>query len=1087
MTRLQSTATTCSPLSPTTSSLTNSLLPQMLQYECEKCKMTFSSAKLWQEHQRMHLLANQNQFFHSQFLERSLEMPYVIFDPSNPLITSQLLSGTFSQMPLLNNTIHSSQPASGATSLKRKFDDREDNSSSDKDGANTGEDQHRDKRPRTTITPEQLEILYDKYLLDSNPTRKMLDHIANTVGLKKRVVQVWFQNTRARERKGQFRTMGTALSHKKCTFCGSLFKATSALESHIRSSHWHEAKEAGFNLLSSPMISFNEGGESQQRYDEILPTKVENIEYEAPKYEQPAASSSLVKPSEGQLKQFVNPSCAKAENNCDSEGFSFNSADASVDLIKMDFDETSSVTTVTSDVSTGYKGQSEPSESKTNLLQNYDSYREYQFNQANFSIQDSRQSCSMQSDDLDDSTDQSETWSVVDLSSPHPFSYRNPLEPTKLSIDRPGHRRSRTQMSNQQVMILKACFSDCRTPTMHECETLGDKIGLAKRVVQVWFQNARAKEKKFKITVGKPFVVSQDSPDGPLPECTLCGTRFTTTFPIREHIFSKLHVDKLQETLQNQVDREKDHLNPTTVRQLMAQHEFERYKKRAMDSLGTTVQPQTVRDGSASLGLTWPTGYSGITGLPSDINGPLKRPTFSQNTPAASPGDGSSQVTPSMAVSLSCTPAKNLLQTTPLPVSSASLTSQQAALQNLEKPKKSEQPKPQSKQREANGSHSDFKKMEEGEGGGRTARKTAQTRGLLNTVPGDPGTFLAGQFLPYFVPGLVPYLPPQLPGFAQSGTFPPLYGMENMFPYGPGLPQAIAGLSPAALVQQYQQYQQSLPDKLQQQKPTERQRQKPVHTKLSKAKIDRQQPKEENAGVSAESTDQDPQTGVRSTDSPDAAPSSSVRGKFTCEKCLTVFTDKESAAHHQESCRLGRSSSESELCKVESSKYNSLAQNLAISKNKELSQHAQSGPNKDKAVKQAMRDAKEHTRLPHTACSSTTSTSQSINNNRPHISCTSMASWPSVLFQASSMRATSFLSPSAPLPSPVSTPSMVTSPVRGTSESRLSLPAEICSDKLGGELSQKLDNIENSLDIKTKATSGLNSNFRSIRMNMFTV
>uniref|UniRef100_A0A803YQN5 Homeobox domain-containing protein n=1 Tax=Meleagris gallopavo TaxID=9103 RepID=A0A803YQN5_MELGA len=112
-------------------------------------------------------------------------------------------------------------------SMKRKLDDKEDNNCSEKEGGNSGEDQHRDKRLRTTITPEQLEILYEKYLLDSNPTRKMLDHIAREVGLKKRVVQVWFQNTRARERKGQFRAVGPAQSHKRCPFCRALFKAKS--------------------------------------------------------------------------------------------------------------------------------------------------------------------------------------------------------------------------------------------------------------------------------------------------------------------------------------------------------------------------------------------------------------------------------------------------------------------------------------------------------------------------------------------------------------------------------------------------------------------------------------------------------------------------------------------------------------------------------------------------------------------------------------------------------------------------------------------------------------------------------------------
>lgn len=39
----------------------------------------------------------------------------------------------------------------------------------------------------------QLDYLYQKYQIESNPSRKMLETIAREVGLKKRVVQVWFQ------------------------------------------------------------------------------------------------------------------------------------------------------------------------------------------------------------------------------------------------------------------------------------------------------------------------------------------------------------------------------------------------------------------------------------------------------------------------------------------------------------------------------------------------------------------------------------------------------------------------------------------------------------------------------------------------------------------------------------------------------------------------------------------------------------------------------------------------------------------------------------------------------------------------------
>merc|ERR1711983_460925 len=84
--------------------------------------------------------------------------------------------------------------------------------------------QHREKRLRTTISPEQLDFLYQKYQMESNPSRKMLETIAAETSLRKRVVQVWFQNTRARERKGQFN--GNAMPTKTQDF----LKVRSALE-----------------------------------------------------------------------------------------------------------------------------------------------------------------------------------------------------------------------------------------------------------------------------------------------------------------------------------------------------------------------------------------------------------------------------------------------------------------------------------------------------------------------------------------------------------------------------------------------------------------------------------------------------------------------------------------------------------------------------------------------------------------------------------------------------------------------------------------------------------------------------------------
>ena len=472
---------------------------------------------------------------------------------SHPTLMQRGQAGLSDMVDMDELSNDSSLGLMSTNSLKRKLSEDGDEVERDENG------QPKDKRLRTTILPEQLDYLYQKYQVESNPSRKMLEQIAAEVGLRKRVVQVWFQNTRARERKGQFRAHQQVIN-KRCPYCPAIFKVRSALESHLATKHAGQFARGEINIDALPDV----GG------TEDAPTGMAALSSAGPSGRStlfpsiPCPSSPEVSAADDMPPLIPNSDINRSSSEFEASMRKYyeETMKQFITDVKLSQQEAAAAAAATTDSSNNIQDRdNEALDLSSPPLKQQDELKSEGGADENFLSGKNRSL--PHSDDVDRS-------SLV-LSSPRPDSgllcdYEDGLMlPCGYGLDqvatgRPtdsslldGRKKFRTQIMHNQVKILKAIFEVYKTPSMPECQQLADFVGLQKRVVQVWFQNARAKEKKARLHLqeltGGQEAACEAAPPAP-EECTFCSRRYTNKNKVQEHIFERGHLENIRAAIE---------------------------------------------------------------------------------------------------------------------------------------------------------------------------------------------------------------------------------------------------------------------------------------------------------------------------------------------------------------------------------------------------------------------------------------------------------------------------------------------------------------------------------------------------------
>ncbi|KAI1888995.1 hypothetical protein AGOR_G00174500 [Albula goreensis] len=359
------------------------------------------------------------------------------------------------------------------------------------------------RRSRTIIQTEQLDVLYGCYFKDPNPGKHEFEQISEWVHLPKKVVQIWFQNMRARERKGEVRFIsdGTLAAVGK-----PLIKFTWPLQKPIFSSspkpNTSAVSSSGVTKVppaASPVLIHPKTRLEQQKEKdkEALRPKLET--------QNPAATAKVM-PKANAVTAALPEVVMEVRS---TRPYSSQNHKGDKEEITDDEEEEPMI----EKIGPGTTNRMIPKQSTSAC--NTPALGSQKHNGLNYwSPKGPFKINTLSREQLGLSTVRA---SVAAAPVAAPATSTPPSGTIKSThvegafLHHSTPRRPRTHLTSLQLSILQSCYETCAHPNALECETVGTELGLPLKVVQIWFQNTRAKEKRWRLQQEKQFPGSTDS------------------------------------------------------------------------------------------------------------------------------------------------------------------------------------------------------------------------------------------------------------------------------------------------------------------------------------------------------------------------------------------------------------------------------------------------------------------------------------------------------------------------------------------------------------------------------------------------